>query len=494
VQLFSARAARQHLTDGPTGGDRDGTPARPRAVVTALLVADVTFAVQQTSIVPAIHDVQRSLNASSAWSAWLITVYLIVATIATPAMGRLADLHGRRPLLLTGLGVFALASVGAAFAPNMAALLVLRAVQGIGGAVYPLTLALARRLLPPDRAARVIALSAGAFGLGTIAGFAGGGLLAQYASWRWIFAVGAVMVAVGFGLVTFFVPGTHERAEGKYDWRGTSALAVAAVGLLVALTLVVPLGWASPATSGLLVLAAAAAAAWVRLEARVTDPVIDVHALRAPPVLRANLASVGLGWGLFSSYLLVPTFAMASPGGSHYGLGASTAAVGLIMLPLAVGQTVAGPAAGVICRRVDPRAVLAAGLVLMAAALAWLSVLRGGLLPTGAALLMLGAGAGSGLQSSSNVATQEVSSDVAAASSALNSTVRRLAGGIGGQVATILLAAYALRSGVPRFTGLTAAYLIAAGLCAGGAAIAGIRAVPRDLSPPGRPVITQSIV
>src|SRR5207248_3829113 len=130
--------------------------------------------------------------------------------------------------------------------------------------VYPLTLAMAMGLFRPERAARVIALSAGAFGFGTAAGFVGGGLLAQYASWRWIFVVGALLVAAGFGLVLALVPRTAESAGGGYDWRGTTALAAAAIGLLVALTLVVPLGWASPVTAGLLLLAALAAAAWVR--------------------------------------------------------------------------------------------------------------------------------------------------------------------------------------------------------------------------------------
>ncbi len=164
-------------------------------MIGGLLATDAAFAFQQTAIVPAVHDVQKSLGASPEWAAWLVTVYLIVATIATPAMGRLADLHGRRRMLLAGLGVFMIGSLGAAFAPDLGVLLACRAVQGVGGSVYPLTLALARGLLPRERVGRAIALSAGAFGLGTMAGFARGGLLAQYASWRWIFIAGAVLVA-----------------------------------------------------------------------------------------------------------------------------------------------------------------------------------------------------------------------------------------------------------------------------------------------------------
>lgn len=471
MRLFPAAATRRiagatqdgkrpSAANGRTGG------AAARSLTVALLAADATFAFQQTAIVPAVHDVQVSLNASPEWSAWLITIYLIVATIATPAMGRLADLHGRRRMLLTGLGVFLLGSVGAALAPDTAILLAFRAVQGIGGSVYPLTLA--RRLLPREQAVRVIALSAGSFGLGTLAGFAGGGLLAAAASWRWIFVVGAVLVAIGFCLVAVIVPASGEHAGGTYDWRGTLALAGAAVGSLVALTLVVPLGWASPLTAGLLATAVAAVAAWAWIETRVTHPLIDVHVLRAPPVLRANLASVALGWALFSSYLLVPHFALARPGQAGYGLGVSTAAAGLIMLPLAAGQTISGPAAGWAARRLPARAVFATGLLLMATALGWLSANPGSLPQAAAALGILGLGAGTGLQAASTVATQGVSDDVAAASSALNSTIRRVAGGIGGQVAIILLAG--ARAGASSgFLAIAVAYLAAAALCIGAA-------------------------
>ena len=113
--------------------------------------------------------------------------------------------------------------------------------------------------------------------------------------------------------------------------------------------------------------------------------------------------------------------------------------------------------------------MFAGGLVLLAAALGWLSVIRTGLPQIATALLLLGAGAGAALQSSSNVATQGVGEDVAAASSALNSTIRRFAGGIGGQVAIILLASYpVITSGAPQFAAFTLAYLLAAGLCAAG--------------------------
>ncbi|HVV25360.1 MAG TPA: MFS transporter, partial [Pseudonocardiaceae bacterium] len=405
-----------------------------------LVVAVIAFAVQQTSIVPAVHDVEQSLHGTDEWASWLVTVYLIVATVATPALGRLADLYGRRRMLLIGLAVFALASVGAALSPNLVVLLCFRALQGAGGAVYPLALALARQTVPKGRANAVISLLSGAFGTGTAIGFVGGGLLAQYVTWRAIFAVGAGLVALAAVLVLRCVSDRTERAGGRFDLLGTVVLGVSAIALLAGVTVVVSAGWRSPLTIGLLVVAVVGAALWVRHERRSEDPLVDLGVLRTRSVAAANLATIGLGWALFGSYLLIPHFARVDPGRTGYGLAAHSAVVGLAMLPLAVGQMVGGPVAGWVSRQVPARLVFAGGLLFVAAGLVLLAFVHGGVPLVAVGTLVLGVGAGTALQAGSAVATEGVPADVAAVSASVNSTVRRLAGGIGGQVNTILLA------------------------------------------------------
>ena len=446
--------------------DPSGDRARPMAV---LSFAVVGFAVQQTAIVPAIADVQTSLHASAEWAAWLVTVYLTVATVATLAMGRLGDLHGRRRMLLYGLGIFAAASLGAALAPNIAVLIAFRALQGVGGSVYPLALSIARDQVPDGRVARSVAGLTAAFGVGTAVGFVGGGLLAQYSTWRWIFGAGTVLVTAAALLVHRYVPETRDRASGGFDVIGTAVLGLAAVGLLTALTVSVSAGWASPTTIGLLVVAAAAALAWALLERRAADPLVDLHVLRERPVLISNLATIGLGWALFGSFLLVPDFARA---GGAYGLGESSFGVGLVLLPLAVGQLGAARLAGTLVQKVRARYVFAGGLALTGAALIGLSQVRAGVAPVAAAVFVLGVGAGAALQASSSVVTEGVAADVAAVSTSLNSTVRRLGGGVGGQVSTILLASFVVSSAQPQFVAFVVAYLIAAGLCVAGAGVA----------------------
>lgn len=436
-------------------------------MLAALGVAVIGFAIQQTAIVPAIQTVQRSLGASPEWSAWLVTVYLIVATVATPAMGRLADLHGRRRLLLIGLAVFVAGSVAAAFAPNMPVLICCRAVQGVGGSVYPLSLAIAREQVPAERVTHAVALLTAAFGIGTAVGFVGGGLLAEYSTWRWIFGAGAVVVAAAAALSYVVLPESGERAHGGFDGPGTALLTAVVISLLTGLTLVVSLGWLSPVLA-LFALAVVCIAAWTRLERRRADPLIDVHVLTDRRVLVANLATVALGWGLFSSYLLVPTFAQTPP--AHgFGLGMGAAGVGLVLLPLAVGQTAAATAAGRLEPRIGARAVFGAGLVVVAAGLVALCFVSGSVAGTAAATLAIGIGAGLGIQASSQVATSGVAEDVAAVSSAVNSTVRRLAGGIGGQVSTMLLASLTLGAAAqPSRAAFVVGFLVAVALlCAG---------------------------
>ncbi len=442
-----------------------------RRLSAALLVAVIAFAVQQTAVVPAVDTIQSSLHSSAEWSAWLVTVYLIIATVATPGMGRLGDLHGRRRMLLIGLTVFAIGSVGAAVAPSMVVLILCRAIQGIGGAVYPLTLSIAREQVPPESVEKQVSTLTAAFGVGTALGFVSGGLLAEYLSWRGLFVAGAVLVALAAVLVWRVVPATRPTASGRFDVRGTVILTAASVALLSGLTLVVPLGWTSVVTIGLFVVAFAASVLWVMAERRSSDPLVDLHVLRDRRVAVANLSTVGLGWTLFASYLLIPKFSEAGGGDGRYGLGLSPAAVGFLLLPLAVGQTLAARGGSLLSRRVAARYVYAAGLALAAAAVAVLMADRSSLALTAFAAFLLGSGAGMALESASSIATQGVAQEVAAVSSAVNSTVRRLAGGVGGQTSTILLASLIGVSGQPRFSAFLLSYAIAGATCLAGVAL-----------------------
>jgi predicted MFS family arabinose efflux permease len=434
------------------------------ATLAAILVGVLAFGGLQSGVVPIIETVEHDLHASTDFSAWLVTIYLIVATAATPALGRMADLYGRRRVLVIGLVVFAAGSVMAAAAPNIMVLLFARGIQGVGGAVYPLALALGRERAPQGSADRSVAILSMGFGIGTAVGFVAGGVLAGLASWRWLFVGGAVLTLCAAVLVRWQVGDQPAGAGGGFDGWGTAAFSIAGGALLTALTLGSSSGWRNPFVIGLFVLAVLSGICWAWLETKIAHPLIDLQIMRSRPVATVNLAALGLGWGLFSTYLLLPRV-LQERSSTGYGLGLEPQYVGLLLLPIAVGQAISSMLAGRWSKPGSVQWVLGVALGLMTIALGTFSAVQPQVGIVAAAGLVLGFGMGAGIEACSAVSAAGVRADVTAASTALNSTARRLGGGIGGQVSTVILGLFMLSASVPSFTAFRYGFGIAAVLC-----------------------------
>lgn len=457
----------------PPSQDRGGIDATTRTLLLSLFLADLAYAYQQTAVLPAIGTVERSLHVPTEWGAWILSGYLMVATVATPALGRLADMRGRRQLMIGALAVFLLGSVGATIAPDFPLLVAFRAVQGLGGIVLPLSMSILRDRLPAGSVNKALGWMIGAFGLGTTLGFGLGGVLASAVNWRLTFGSGAVAIAVALALVVWAVPPGGGGSGGRFDVRGAALLGTCTASLLLALTLGVELGWATPAPLALFVLSAAAGGWWVHEELTVESPLLDLRLLRNRRVGLANLASIGLGWARFAAYLLLPDLAESNPARTGVGFSAGVIEVGLLMVPDAVGQMVFGPLAAPLSKRFGPDRVFAAGLAVLGAGMAVLAAETTSLPQLVVASALSGSGAGLAVQSSSAVVTQDIDGDLTATSTSLNSTIRRFTGGIGSQVSTALLLAMVVGAGVaPARPAFEAAYSVAAGLCVIGAAAA----------------------
>ncbi|WP_137121169.1 MFS transporter [Segeticoccus rhizosphaerae] len=206
------------------------------AVVVALLVADMVYGFQQTAISPAIPTVQQDLSASREWTVWLFSGYLIVGSVAPVFLGKLGDRIGRTRVYLWALVVFALGSVATAVAPNIELVVIFRMVQGVGGVVFPLSFAIATEVLPREKANTAIGVLTGGFGLGAVLGSPVGGALAQLLSWRWIFGVGAIALALAILMVRFVVPSLGGGVPRGLDTPGAALFGGAIAALIVAIT------------------------------------------------------------------------------------------------------------------------------------------------------------------------------------------------------------------------------------------------------------------
>src|SRR5437763_2500741 len=177
-------------------------------------------------VVPALPFFQRDLHTTTTWATWVLTVFLLVASVATPIFGKLGDQYGKERLLTISLTVFLAGCVGCAAAWNIWSLVAFRAVSAAGAAVFPLSFAIIRDEFPPEKIGVAIGLISAVFGVGGGFGLVLAGLIVANLSWRWLFIVGAVPVAASVVLVARFVPVSPIKSSSRFAVAGALTLSV----------------------------------------------------------------------------------------------------------------------------------------------------------------------------------------------------------------------------------------------------------------------------
>jgi EmrB/QacA subfamily drug resistance transporter len=366
-----------------------------RAVVATAALATMLMPLNSTMVAIALPDIVDDLGSTIAASTWLVSGYLIAQAALQPLSGKLGDRFGRRPLILWGLTMFGLASLGAALSPTLGVLIVFRVLQAATGAlVFPNALGLIRDCLPEHRRGRAFGTLGSAIGVAAAAGPPLGGALVSLGGWRTIFLVNVPWIGATLWFAVRTVPQFQlPAARGRFDTVG----AVALTGLLAgAAWLMNPGDVSVVAVSVAAALLAGLGYAFVRYELRRDDPVLQPRFLRVRAFAAAT-GSVGLSnLALYATLLSVPVLL------SHRG-GWSSAEIGLALATMSLPMAVMSPVGGRLSDRAGRRTAAVAGLSLLTAALTPLAV--GG--TDIAAPILIGslafAGAGLGL---SNAAVQ----------------------------------------------------------------------------------------
>ena len=453
------------------GGVSDpGRRTHYNVTLAVLTFACVAYAVQQTMVIPALPVFQRDLHTTTAWAAWLFTAFLLTSAVATPLLGKLGDQYGKERVLLISLSVFFVGCVGASFAGSIWVLIAWRALQGVGGAVFPLSFAIVRDEFPAAKVGSAVGLISAVFVVGGGLGLVLSGLLLDHGSWRGIFVAGAVLVGAAAVLVRVFVPESPVKTESRVDVPGALLLSGGLVSLLLALTEGDSWGWSSARTLGLFALAAALLVCWGAVELRVAEPMVDMRMLANRPVLFTNLTSILAGWALFGTYVLVPTF-VETPNGLGpalarlvpYGFGASPLTAGLYLLPGSLVGFVSGPAAGRIGYRFGWKWPLALGMVTTAVGAAALALWHEHPWQIVLATLVLGGGAPLAFAAMAKLIIDAVSASETGVATGMNTVMRTVGGVIGGQVGAAILTASTIAGvGVPKESAFTTAFWISA--------------------------------
>ncbi|WP_182358633.1 MFS transporter [Tomitella gaofuii] len=334
------------------------------AIVAVLALGGIVVALMQTLIIPIIPDLPDLVGASAGDTAWAITATLLAAAVATPVMGRLGDMYGKRRLLLVSLVILVAGSLIAAFATSLAPLVIGRALQGFASGVIPLGMSLMRDIMAPEKLAGGVAVISASLGVGGALGMPLAAFIAQYADWHMLFWVSAGLGVLSFVLTVIVVPESHLRASGSFDYLGAVALSATLVSLLLAISKGADWGWGSGLTVGLFVAAAVLAVAWVLWELRAPRPLVDVRVAAGKQVLMTNVASVVFGFAMFAQSLVVPQI-IEIPEFTGYGLGQSILVAGLAMAPGGLLMMAMAPVSSRITMTVGPKYTLMTGAVVV---------------------------------------------------------------------------------------------------------------------------------
>jgi EmrB/QacA subfamily drug resistance transporter len=426
-----------------------------------LVISALAYALSQTLVAPALPAIQHDLNTSTTTVTYVLTAYLLSASVATPIVGRLGDMFGKERMLVVTLIAFGTGSLIAALSHSIGMLIAGRVIQGVGGAVFPLAFGIIRDEFPPERVATGIGLISATFGIGGGAGLVLSGVIVDNLSYEWLFWLGVFATAVAVVATHLFVPESPVKSPAKIDWGGAALLSGGLVSLLVGVSEGNAWGWGSGRVLGLFAAAAVLIVIWVRYEGTVPQPLVDMRMMRERAVLFTNASGFLVGFGMFGSFILIPQFVQTQPS-AGYGFGASVTEAGLFLLPSAAVMLVAGPLAGWLGSRFGSKVPMLMGTAMASASYLFLAVSHGDRLSIYFGTTLLGLGIGFSFAAMANLIVEAVSQRQTGVATGMNTIMRTIGGSLGGQLAATIVAGHVALSGVPEESGFTLAFAMSA--------------------------------
>jgi EmrB/QacA subfamily drug resistance transporter len=326
-------------------------------VLGAIMLTTALIALDSTIVATAVPSIVNDVGGFSQFP-WLFSIYLLTQAVTVPIYGKLADVLGRKPVMTFGVLVFVLGSLLCGVAWSMPALIVARAVQGIGaGAVQPIGLTMIGDLYTVEERSRVQGYVASVWGAASVLGPLTGGLFSEYVSWRWIFFINLPLGAVALVALRRRFTENVVRREHRIDFLGAGLLTVGCSLLILGL-LEGGTAWAWRSGTSALVLGAAALAllAFLQVEKHAEEPVLPLWVFRHRVLNGGNLTSLGVGALLIGLSSYVPAYIQGV-------LGKGAIEAGLGLGALTIGWPVAAGFAGRIYMRIGFRDTALIGVV-----------------------------------------------------------------------------------------------------------------------------------
>jgi EmrB/QacA subfamily drug resistance transporter len=451
----------------------------------ALFMATLDNLVVTTSL----PVIRADLGASIEDLEWTVNAYTLSFAVFLLMGAALGDRFGRRRLFVIGLGIFTAASVAAALAPSVEALIAARAVQGLGGAIVtPLTLTILSAAVAPEKRGVALGAWGGIGGLAVASGPLVGGAVVEGISWHWIFWLNVPIGLVLMPLAALRLRESYGPAT-RLDVRGLALASVGLLGIVWGLVRGNAVGWTSPEIVGSLIAGAVLTTAFVLWELRARAPMLPMRFFRSRAFSAANAASLFMFFGMFGSIFLLAQFLQTVQGYSPLD-------AGLRILPWTAMPIVVAPIAGALSDRIGGRPLMAAGLALQAFGLAWLATVSSPTVPYAQlvpAFVVSGIGMALFFAPVANVVLSAVRPREEGQASGANNAIRELGGVFGVAVLASVFSSYGgYQSGQAFVDGLVPALWIGAAVVALGAVAALL--IPRRRRQAEAPAVEPELV
>jgi MFS family permease len=422
-----------------------------------LAVAAIGYALLQSLVAPALPDIQHALHTSVSGVSWVLTAYLLSASIATPLIGRLGDMYGKERLLVVILVLLCGATVISAVATTLPVMLVGRVAQGAAGGIFPLAFGIIRDEFPRERVAGAVGVMSALAGVGGGIGLALAGPIVDHLSYHYLFWLPLIPLVLATVAIHLYVPESPVRVPGRVNWTGAALMAVGLAAVLVGVSEAPTWHWLSARTLVLFGVGVVVLALWVWSEARSGHALVDMRMMRIRGVWTTNSVALLLGFGMYASFVLLPEY-VETPSRAGYGFGASVTGAGLFLVPSTIAMLLAGSQTGRLERRFGSKPPLLAGAAATGSSYVFMALARGEPWEVYVAAVLLGTGIGLAFAAMVNLIIENVGPAETGIATGMNAVTRTVGGAFGGAAVASILAASARSGGFPSAHGFTVAF------------------------------------
>lgn len=424
------------------------TRTSPRLTFAIVAIGVCSYSLLQSVSVPTMPLIQAELETDQATASWILTAFLLSASVATPIIGRMGDSFGKRRMYVWSLAALTAGAVLAAVAPSIEVMIGARVLQGLGGGTLPLAFAILRDELPKERVAGAIALTSSLLSMGFAAGIVLAGPVAETLGFRALFLLPALVAAGAAISVLRMVPESPVLTREPIPLLPALLLTGWLVALLLGVSQAPTWGWTAPATIGLLGAAGVLLALWVRVEWTCAQPLVDLRLMGRRGVWSANLVALLIGIAMYASFGFIPQL-IQTPEATGYGFGASVTVSGYLMLPTAVASFLCGLVSARLAELVGMRRILVIGGGITAISLAMIAFVHAEPWQMCLASALSGLGTGLVFANLANAVVAAVPPEHTGVATGMNANIRTVGGTIGSAVMTSVVTVETLPSGYP---------------------------------------------